>query len=78
VLGCAGMADLANSLEDRLQVPVIDGVAAAVRFAEAIVGMGLKTSKRGNLAPPLAKTYRGILTDYGAATGQRGDVLRAS
>ncbi|KQY10463.1 Asp/Glu racemase [Rhizobium sp. Root73] len=80
VLGCAGMADLASYLEERLQVPVIDGVAAAVKFAEAIVGMGLKTSKRGDLAPPLPKIYRGKLSGYGAATGmaQRGDVLRAS
>ena len=38
VLGCAGMADLAQHLEERLQVPVIDGVAAAVKFAEALVG----------------------------------------
>lgn len=69
VLGCAGMADLALYLEDRLQVPVIDGVAAAVKFAEAIVGMGLKTSKRGDLALPLPKIYRGKLSGYGPGTG---------
>lgn len=65
VLGCAGMADLARYLEQRLQVPVIDGVAAAVKFAEALVGLGLRTSKRGDLAFPLAKQYRGKLADYG-------------
>ncbi len=64
VLGCAGMADLTNFLEDRLQVPVIDGVAAAVKFAEALVGLGLKTSKRGDLAYPLHKPYRGALANY--------------
>ncbi|MBI3672028.1 MAG: aspartate/glutamate racemase family protein, partial [Rhizobiales bacterium] len=64
VLGCAGMADLAQFLERRLGVPVIDGVAAAVKFAEALVGMGLSTSKRGDLAFPLPKLYRGKLADY--------------
>lgn len=35
-LGCAGMADLAADLTTRFQVPVIDGVASAVRFAEMV------------------------------------------
>lgn len=64
VLGCAGMADLAHSLEQRLRVPVIDGVVAAVKFAEALVGLSLKTSKRGDLAYPLPKTYKGMLAGY--------------
>jgi allantoin racemase len=55
VLGCAGMADLAQDLSTELGIPVIDGVAAAVRFAEALVGLGLKTSKHGDLAFPLPK-----------------------
>ncbi|NJL01132.1 MAG: aspartate/glutamate racemase family protein [Spirulinaceae cyanobacterium SM2_1_0] len=53
VLGCAGMADLATDLSQTLEVPVIDGVGAAVKFLEALVGLGLQTSKRGDLAPPL-------------------------
>lgn len=36
VLGCAGMADLAAMLAARFELPVIDGVAAAVAFAEAL------------------------------------------
>jgi len=35
-LGCAGMADLAADLTARFQVPVIDGVASAVRLAEIV------------------------------------------
>jgi allantoin racemase len=61
VLGCAGMAELAASLARDLNVPVIDGVAAAVKIAEALVGMGLKTSRHGDLAAPLHKTYVGSL-----------------
>ena len=64
ILGCAGMADLTKYLEDRLQVPVIDGVAAAIKFAEALVGLGLRTSKRGDLAFPLHKPYKGSLSNY--------------
>ncbi len=62
VLGCAGMADLARALSAELGVPVIDGVAVAVKFAEALVGSGLATSKQGDLAPPLPKRYTGTLT----------------
>jgi allantoin racemase len=59
VLGCAGMAALTQTLQQRLRVPVIDGVAAAVKFAEALVALGLKTSKRGDYARPLPKRYEG-------------------
>jgi allantoin racemase len=61
VLGCAGMADLAAALSAECGVPVIEGVSAAVRLAEALVGLGLKTSKVGAWASPLAKPYRGMV-----------------
>lgn len=60
VLGCAGMADLAARLSRETGAPVIDGVAAAVKLAEAMAGLGLKTSKRGGYAPPRPKAYAGI------------------
>ncbi len=59
VLGCAGMASLTRTLQQRLCVPVIDGVAAAVKFAEALAALGLRTSKRGDYARPLPKRYEG-------------------
>ncbi|MAU96640.1 MAG: Asp/Glu/hydantoin racemase [Fulvimarina sp.] len=52
VLGCAGMADFAASLSVRHGVPVIEGVASAVKLMEAAVTMGLKTAKRGGYAMP--------------------------
>nr|WP_156800606.1 aspartate/glutamate racemase family protein [Dactylococcopsis salina] len=55
VLGCAGMADLAQKLSTELGVPVIDGVSAAVKLLEGIVALGLKTSKQGNFAFPPKK-----------------------
>jgi allantoin racemase len=51
-LGCGGMAGLAEAITEDLGVPVVDGVAAAVRLAEAVVGMGLNTSKICTFAEP--------------------------
>lgn len=83
VLGCAGMADLAAELRDEFGVPVVDGVAAAVKQAESLVSMGLFTAKRGAYATPLAKPYRGLLEPFqpdrlSGASADGGDVLTAS
>ena len=67
MLGCAGMADLCQRLQQRLGVPVIDGVGAAVKLAESLVGLGLRTSKRGDYAAPLAKRYAGLAAPYSPA-----------
>ena len=64
VLGCGGMADLCHTLQQRLGVPVIDGVGAAVKLAEGLVGLGLKTSKLGDYAAPLVKPYTGLAAPY--------------
>jgi allantoin racemase len=60
VLGCAGMADLCADMSATLGVPVIDGVTAAVKMVEAMVGLGVVTAKRGEFAYPAAKTYTGV------------------
>jgi allantoin racemase len=52
VLGCAGMADFARSLQTAHGIPVVDGVSAAVGLAEMLVKAGLSTSKAGVWAPP--------------------------
>jgi allantoin racemase len=64
VLGCAGMADLAADLSAAHGVPVIDGVAAAVKLVEALAGLGLRTSKLGGYASPLPKPYRGLFEPF--------------
>lgn len=55
VLGCAGMSDLTEWLSHETGIPVIDGVTVATKFAEALVGAGLKTSKIGAYATPIQK-----------------------
>lgn len=62
VLGCAGMADLAADISRAIGAPVVEGVTAAVTLVESLVRLGLGTSKRGELAPPLPKTYTGPLS----------------
>ena len=55
ILGCAGMADLTAWLSEETGVPVIDGVVAAVKLVEALVGAGYGTSKVGAYAAPNPK-----------------------
>jgi allantoin racemase len=49
--GCAGCAGLAEKLTAELGVPVLDGVACAVKVAEAFLSCGLTTSKRRKYRP---------------------------
>ena len=67
VLGCGGMAALCRTLQTRLGVPVIDGVSVAVKFAEALAALGLRTAKTGDYAPPLPKRYVGWAAGLGSA-----------
>ncbi|MBY5346324.1 aspartate/glutamate racemase family protein [Rhizobium leguminosarum] len=64
VLGCAGMTDLARELQEIYGVPVVDGVAAAVKQAEALVSLGLSTSKHGSYASPLPKPFTGAMSGF--------------
>ena len=64
VLGCAGMAGLAASLGEEFGIPVVDGVGAAVVLAEGLAAIGLRTSKRGGYARPLAKAYSGVFAGF--------------
>jgi allantoin racemase len=64
VLGCAGMTDIAERLQEELGVPVIDGVSAAVKMIEAMAMLGLRTSKAGAYASPPVKPYQGMFAPF--------------
>lgn len=64
VLGCAGMADLCNDIAHAIGAPVVEGVGAAVKMVEGLVALGLRTSKRGDLAQPLPKLYVGLMQSF--------------
>lgn len=61
VLGCAGMASLANDLAEEHGLPVLDGVSCAVRMAEAMAGLNMRTSRLGGYAPPPAAKLAALL-----------------
>jgi allantoin racemase len=69
VLGCAGMAELAATISLAIGAPVISGVEAAVKIVESLVVLGLRTSKLGGFAPPLAKRYVGLVEGFAPRTG---------
>lgn len=59
VLGCGGMAGLDEQLTADLGVPVVEGVAAAVKLAEGLSDLHLSTSKVRTFAPPRPKKLSG-------------------
>ncbi len=59
ILGCGGMAGLDQAVRTATGVPVVDGVTAAVKLAESLVGLGLSTSKVRTFAPPRTKRVTG-------------------
>ena len=61
-LGCAGMGPLDARIGAALGVPVIDGVAAAVKLLEALVGYGRATSRVAAFRAPEAKALTGPLS----------------
>lgn len=58
-LGCAGMAGIAERVSRQIGAPVVDGVTAAVRLAESLHFLGLRTSKVGFYAPSPEKSISG-------------------
>ena len=55
VLGCGGMAEMADQVSLELGIPIIDGVRAAVKLIESLHGLGIQTSKWGDYDYPLIK-----------------------
>lgn len=60
LLGCAGMAGLEESIEEALNVPVIDGIVSAVKMLEGLVDYGKKTSKIRTFKQPEKKVIHGF------------------
>lgn len=58
ILGCMslGFLDIAEKVQDALQIPVVNPCRAALKVAEALVGCGLTHSKRAFFLPPKMAT----------------------
>ncbi|MDL2293308.1 aspartate/glutamate racemase family protein [Ruminococcaceae bacterium OttesenSCG-928-D13] len=60
LLGCAGFVDFMRALNESLGVPVLDGVVPAVAMAQAMVDIGLRTSKHNTWKYPEPKAFVGF------------------
>ena len=58
-LGCSGMTTFAAELENAIGAPVLDGVVASVKIAEAMVDLKRYTSKILTYKYPEKKEYKG-------------------
>ncbi len=66
VLGCGGMADLADTISEAVGLPVVEGVTAAVKLAESLAHLRLHTSKHGDLDFPRPKAFTGRFEHFSA------------
>jgi len=60
ILAGAPLSGLARTVRDELPVPLIDGVASAVRLAEAQAGLACGRARAGSMAPQPPKAHAGL------------------
>ena len=59
-LGSAGMTGMDREIQQELGIPVLDGVACALKFLEGMVDYGVTISKRVTYATPYDKEQSNI------------------
>ena len=69
LLGCAGLEPLVKRLGADLGVPIIEGVAAAVKWVEGLISLKLLTSKTGAWGYPAPKSMTGAAAAFQFPTG---------
>jgi Asp/Glu/hydantoin racemase len=60
ILAGAPLAGLARGIAGEIPVPVVDGVASAVRHAESLVALKPGVARAGSFAPPPGKPNNGL------------------
>lgn len=71
VLAGAPLAGLAREMAEEIPVPVVDGIGAGVRLAEALVGLASGPHRAGSFAPPPPKPRRGLSEHLNTALDTR-------
>lgn len=66
ILACGGMAEVARTVQERVGVPVCDGVAYGSMLAYSLWRCGLQTSKVGAYGFPEQIPYSGMTAPSGA------------
>jgi Asp/Glu/hydantoin racemase len=60
ILAGAPLAGLANTIRDRVPVPLVDGIQAAVTMAEGLVRLNPRKATQGTYRRPAAKDSKGL------------------
>nr|WP_145545038.1 aspartate/glutamate racemase family protein [Variovorax boronicumulans] len=60
LLAGAAMASMADALQPRLPVPLLDGVGCAVALAQALVGLRLPRARVGSVSPTGGRAVQGV------------------
>ncbi|ASN51719.1 aspartate/glutamate racemase family protein [Sinomonas sp. R1AF57] len=67
ILAGAPLAGLAREVADEIPVPVVDGIGAGIRLAEAVVGLASGPHRAGSFAAPPLKRRTGLSPALDAA-----------
>lgn len=67
ILAGAPLAGLARDVASEIPVPVVDGIGAGVRLAEAVIGLQSGPHRAGSFAPPPPKRRTGLSPAMDAA-----------
>lgn len=78
ILAGAPLAGLARELRGQIPVPVVDGISAGIRMAEAVVGLQSGPHRAGAFAPPPAKARKGLSENLDAALAAAQSAQTAS
>lgn len=60
VLGGAALAGIGARIQAQVSVPLIDGIAAAVKLAEGLIALGLPKPAEGGFAAPRGRASTGL------------------
>lgn len=78
ILAGAPLAGLARELRGQIPVPVVDGISAGIRMAEAVVGLQSGPHRAGAFAPPPVKARKGLSENLNAALAAAQSARTAS
>ena len=67
-LGCGGWTAFDRVATEAIGVPVLDGIACAVKMMEGLLDYGLTTSRAGAFMAPESKVFSGMPSAAAAAT----------
>jgi allantoin racemase len=71
ILAGAPLAGMADKVKERIPVPVVDGIQAAVTMAEGLVRLKPRKATAGTYRRPAAKDSKGLSTELANVIGHR-------